>query len=89
MNNEDRLFIASSEIFSDYQLKISLYKIDNLEDIIKIFVSSLKNKLEELNLTNLIKKLSESKFHIHTYSIEDILTSDNDSIFYICDHIID
>jgi|TARA_B100001094_G_C17908650_1_gene660104 hypothetical protein len=86
MVNEKRLFIASSEIFSDYQLEISLFNVSTLEDIINLFILSLKERLEELNLTNLIKKLSESNFHIHSHTIEDILTSEDDSIFYICDH---
>lgn len=86
MVNEKRLFIASSEIFSDYQLEISLFNVSTLEDIINLFILSLKERLEELNLTNLIKKLSESNFHIHSHTIEDILTSSDDSIFYICDH---
>ena len=86
MVNENRLFIASSKLFSDYQLEISLFNVSTIEDIINIFVSSLEDKLKELKLTNLIKKLSESKFHIHSYTIEDILTSENETIFYICDH---
>ena len=86
MENENRLFIASSELFSDYQLEISLYNVSSLEDIINIFILSLKEELEKLKLTIIIKKLTESDFHIHSYTIEDILTSEDDSIFYICDH---
>ena len=34
----------------------------------------------------LIKKVDESNFHIHSYKIEDILTSKPEDYFYICDH---
>ena len=81
-----RKFIASSDLFSNFQLDISLYNVSSIEDIIKIFVSSLKEVLENNNLTMLVKILNERKFHIHSYTIEEILTSNYDSIFYICDH---
>ena len=81
-----RKFIASSDLFSDFQLDISLYNVSSIEDIIKIFVSSLKEVLENNNLTMLVKILNERNFHIHSYTIEEILTSNYDSIFYICDH---
>jgi hypothetical protein len=81
-----RKFIASSELFSNFQVDISLYEVNSINEIIKIFVNSLKDVLEKNNLTILIKKLEESKFHIHGYTIEEILVSNYDSIFYICDH---
>tara|TARA_Y100000389_G_scaffold97119_1_gene93897 strand:+ start:1065 stop:1322 length:258 start_codon:yes stop_codon:yes gene_type:complete len=81
-----RKFIASSELFCDYSLDISLLNIDTLDDIIEIFKNSLVKIFEENNLTNLKKKVNETKFHIHTYSIEDILTSDSKQVFFICDH---
>ena len=83
---ETRKFIASSDLFSNFQLDISLYNVSSIEDIIKIFVSSLKEVLENNNLTMLVKILDERNFHIHSYTIEEILTSNYDSIFYICDH---
>lgn len=83
---ETRKFIASSDLFSNFQLDISLYNVSSIEDIIKIFVSSLKEVLENNNLTMLVKILNERSFHIHSYTIEEILTSNYDSIFYICDH---
>ena len=81
-----RKFIASSDLFSNFQLEISLYNVSSIDDIIKIFVSSLKEVLENNNLTMLVKILNERNFHIHSYTIEEILTSNYDSIFYICDH---
>ena len=86
VSTDKRLFIASSELFSNFQIDISLIDVSTLDDIILIF----KNKLKELfllhNLTNLIKKVDESNFHIHSYKIEDILTSKPEDYFYICDH---
>ena len=80
------MFVASSELFSNYQKQISLYNVSTIDEIIKIFVSSLKDILQENNLISLSKKLDKTKFHIHNITIEDILISDKESIFYICDH---
>jgi hypothetical protein len=81
-----RKFIASSEIFSNFEVDISLYNITTIEDIIEIFVFSLKEVLEKNKLTMLLKMLEKKSFHIHNYSVEEILVSNYDSIFYICDH---
>ena len=58
------------------------------DDIIKEFTARLENVLSTNNLTNLLEQLKQSKkrFHIHSNSIEDILTSKSEDIFYICDH---
>lgn len=82
-----RKFIASSDLFSNFQIDISLYNVTTIEDIIKIFVNSLKEVLEKNNLTMLIEILQKRKFHIHNYTIEEILVSNYDSIFYVCDHV--
>ncbi len=82
-----RKFIASSDLFSNFQVDISLYNVTTIEDIIKIFVNSLKEVLEQNNLTMLIDILKKRNFHIHNYTIEEILVSNYDSIFYVCDHV--
>ncbi len=81
-----RLFIASSELFSNFQVNISLYDISTIEDIIVLFKEELNSVLKKNNLTNLVNKLNVTNFHIHSYSIEDILTSNPEDVFYICDH---
>ena len=81
-----RIFVASSELFSDFQVSISLYDVSTLDDIINQFKNELLNVLETNHFTNLIKKAKENIFHIHSKTIEDILTSESDEIFYICDH---
>lgn len=85
--SDKRTFIASSDIFSDFSVEISLYNIESIDDIINIFVSKLKECLEKNNFTNLVKILQEKKFHIHGQTIENILVSKYTDTFYICDHI--
>jgi hypothetical protein len=81
-----REFIASSELFSDYRVTISLFNVSTIEDILTIFKKSLVSLFHENHLSNLEKIAKDSHFHIHTHTIEDILTSNEDDIFYICDH---
>ena len=82
----ERTFIFSSSIFSNFSLKISLYQVSTIDDIIKIFTDEIRLILKKNNLTSLINILNEKKFHIHSYTIEDILTSNAEDCFYICDH---
>ncbi len=82
----ERKFIASSELFSNFEVNICLYSVASLEDIIKIFTDELINLFSRNKLVNLIKKVESANFHIHSNSIEDIFTSDEDAIFYVCDH---
>lgn len=83
-----RTFIASSEIFSGFTAQINITQVESIDDIIKEFTARLENVLSTNNLTNLLEELkqSEKRFHIHSNSIEDILTSNSEDIFYICDH---
>ena len=84
--NEKRIFVASSDLFSDFTVEISLYNVDSLEDIINIFVTELRDCLIKNNFTNLVNLLNGRKFHIHGKTIETILTSQETELFYICDH---
>lgn len=81
-----RLFIASSELFSNFQVEIPLYNISTIEGIIVLFKEELNTVLKKNNLTNLMNQLNVTNFHIHSYSIEDIMTSKPEDVFYICDH---
>ena len=85
-NKEIRKFIASSELFSNFTVEISLYNVGNLDDIIKIFVDKLRECLSTNNLTNLIDILDKKIFHIHGHTIEMILLSKHTDSFFICDH---
>ena len=86
IKKEERLFIASSELFSEFQTYISLYNVSTIDDLIKIFKSRLLKIFEDNNLSVLADKVKKSNFHIHSYTIEEILTSNYEDFFYICDH---
>jgi len=82
-----RKFVASSELFSGYTLEISLFNISTINDIINEFKLSLIKLFEDNNLINLKKIIENKHFHIHDFTIEDILTSDSNHIYFICDHV--
>ena len=81
-----RLFIASSDTFSSFQVRIPLYNTSTIEDIILFFKKKLSTVLTKNHLENLVIKLNDTNFHIHSYSMEDILKSGPEDVFYICDH---
>ena len=85
-NKETREFIASSELFSDFTVEISLYNVESLDDIIKIFVRELMECLTKNNFRNLVEELDKKNFHIHGKPIEMILVSNDTESFFICDH---
>jgi hypothetical protein len=86
VKKNERIFIASSEIFSNFQTSISLYDISTIDELINIFRSRLLKLFEDNNLSFLAEKVKKSNFHIHSYTIEQILTSNYEDFFYICDH---
>ena len=85
-SSDKRTFIVSSELFSDFQTDISLYNIETLDDIITIFKKKLTDLFLEHKLTQLANIVKNKNFHIHSYTIEEILVSSPESYFYICDH---
>jgi hypothetical protein len=88
VNNQPdkRKFIASSDIFSDFNVDISLYDVETIDDIIIIFVKKLRECLLSNHFTNLVGILDKKSFHIHGKTIEIILTSKETDSFFICDH---
>jgi hypothetical protein len=86
MNEYERTFIASSETFSGFRVNIPLTNVETIDDIITIFKNELHMVLKKNNFDLLLEKLEISNFHIHEFTIEDILTSKHEDIFYICDH---
>lgn len=86
VKKDERLFIASSEIFSNFQTYISLYDISTIDELINIFKYRLQKLFEDNNLLILAEKVKKSNFHIHSYTIEQILTSNYEEVFYICEH---
>jgi len=85
MNNMKK-FIASSELFSGFEIVIDVNYHESIESIVEFFRNELINLFNENNLVNLSQKAKDSKFHIHTNSLEEILISNASTIYYICDH---
>ena len=81
-----RKFIASSDLFSGYEVSIDLNYCNSLDDIVNSFYDNLQNCLTLNKFVVLLDELKDCRFHIHTYTLEDIILSDKESIFYICDH---
>ena len=87
MNNENlRKFICSSKYFSGFNIMINLTEVETINDIIYIFKNNLMNILQNYNFERLIERVNNCNFHIHSYTIEQILISSPNDIFYICDH---
>ena len=86
MEKYERKFITSSETFSGFSVLIDLTQIETLDDIILIIKKKLDEVLKEYNFEALIDILKKTEFHIHTHTIEQILTSEINDIFFICDH---
>lgn len=84
--NHYRIFEASCETFSGFQVNINITLIDTIDDIIKIFTKKLGNVLELNNLVLLKEKLNNINFHIHMATIEEIFLSTKEDTIYICNH---
>ena len=81
-----RLFVASSDLFSGFKVHIDIRYIDTLDDIVNIFLSELRIVLKSNNFENLLNRIVEKEFHIHSHTLEQILTSNQDDIFFVCNH---
>jgi len=86
MGNYERKFVVSCETFSGYNIMIDITLIETIDDIITIFKKKLDSVLKEYNFEVLIDIFKKTNFHIHSHTIEDILTSDINEIFFICNH---
>ena len=84
--NHKRLFVASSDLFSGFKVYIDIRYIDSLDDIVNIFLNELRIILKENNFENMLKKIVDKEFHIHSHTLEQILTSNKDDIFFVCNH---
>ena len=83
---ENRKFICSSNYFSGFSVRVNLTHVNTIDDIINIFKNKLFDTLKNHNFEILIEVAKKKNFHIHDYTIEDILTSSPNDYFYICDH---
>ena len=81
-----RLFVASSDLFSGFKVHIDIRYIDTLDDIVNIFLSELRMVLKANNFENLLNRIVDKEFHIHSHTLEQILISNQDDIFFVCNH---
>ena len=83
-NNRD--FIVSGSVFGEFKTSINLDLTDSNEEIVKLVINRIRNDIQ--NYPQLIKELDkeEEKFHIHDVNFGDILISDVDTVFYVCNH---
>ena len=84
--NNIKRFICSSELFSSYELDIDVNFHDSIESIIEYFKNDMIELFNKHRLHGLVEQMNNTRFHIHSYTIEDILISDIGTIYYICDH---
>ena len=83
MNNYKRSNICGIfiNIFRKYKVDIDIRRIETLEDIVEIFIRDLQSVLKKYNLEALLDKLNYgNEWHIHTHTLEEILTSNVDEI---------
>ena len=81
-----RKFIISDEHFSGFGVDVDITQTDKLDDIVQSVKLKLLEVLKEHNFENLIILFQKKEFHIHSVSMERILTSDKDELFYVCHH---
>ena len=83
-NNRD--FIISGSVFGEFKTSINLDLTDSNEEIVNLVINRIRNDIQ--NYPQLIKELDkeEEKFHIHDVNFGDILISDIDTVFYVCNH---
>ena len=81
-----RKFTLSHDLFSGYTMAVDLDTVDSKEDIINHVCTAIQSLFVKNSLDILIKKLNESKLHIHDYEFGDILMSNPEKDFYICGH---
>jgi len=87
MHNYKRIFVASSEIFSGFKVEIDIRMVETRQDIVDIFIGELKSVLKKYNFEILLEKMNyENKWHIHSHTMEEILTSNGEDTFYVCNH---
>tara|TARA_B100001063_G_C16317190_1_gene335693 strand:- start:162 stop:458 length:297 start_codon:yes stop_codon:yes gene_type:complete len=92
MNNQDNInnpylrnFYFSSATFSEYKVTLDIRYIDSINDIIQDCKKDLLKTLETHNFVELIRTCNGCNFHIHTHTLDDILTCSEKEKIYICD----
>ena len=92
MNNLDNIsnpylrnFYFSCATFSEYKVTLDIRYINTLEDIVTDCKKDLLKTLETYNFIDLTDICKKSNFHIHTHTLDEILTCSAENKIYICD----
>jgi hypothetical protein len=81
-----RRFVASSPLFSGYEIFLDINNYPTIDCIINEFYNNLYSLLEQYKFEVLLEELKKTKFHIHDLTIENIENYNSEKIIYICDH---
>jgi len=81
-----RWFHLSCDTFGGFKCIVDLDEMDCLEDIVKYVINSLNNMLILGNFEHLINKAKNMNFHIHDVDFGEIIMSEPNTIFYVCNH---
>jgi hypothetical protein len=81
-----RTFIYSHNVFQGFTRKIDLDYVESIDEIIKKLHGELITYLEKEKLEVLIQSTDIKRLHIHDFTFGDILMSESDKVYYICDH---
>lgn len=81
-----RKFCISGGNFSGFETFVDLDKTENLQDIIYCVTDNLKAGLYNINLHTLNNIVDPTIYHIHDFTFENILMSESNNTFYICNH---
>jgi hypothetical protein len=81
-----RTFIYSHNVFQGFTRKIDLDYVESIDDIIKKLHNELITYLQHEKLKTLIRQVDIKRLHIHDFTFGDILISEPEKVFYVCDH---
>jgi hypothetical protein len=79
-----RYFRFSSKIVGGFLCKINISDNINIKLITETCVRYLTEVLLKYNFIELLKKVIDINFHIHS-SLEEIIKGDSGKLFYICE----
>ena len=82
----NKKFKISDRTFSGYAVDLDMEYYDSLDQICTAVKNNLIQFLKLHNLEILENQAKQINFHIHDYSIEDILIADKENIFWCCNH---
>jgi len=86
MNIYDRKLIASSELFSGFEVIIDIRYFDTMDHLIKHFHRELFTFFEDNKLDILKSECLQCDFHCHTHSFDEILMNFDNKDVYLCDN---